>query len=453
MPLVSHAREPSGADPKRERSEGPEVDVALLAWRRKATDVLLIAAATVHLPLVVLAMLGRAGPLPQVEKDIGFAAYVLTAAAALMRRVDYKTRLWVFFLAGYAAIAVTNLASANGPYAQVGLVTLPILVLVLRGAPAAKAAVVTSVTILVAAPLIRGLPGVALRLTVDPTQPSNAHGVDWFRAGVMAAFLFAMMILLDRFHGLLLETLTERIAAQRKMKHEMDERQHLERAIASVSDGERRRLGHELHDGACQQFTAALLHCQVLRRRLQSGELLLDDDFQALSSLLGEGIGEARNIARGLCPLDPDPEALAPALRVLTKRIHEMGTARCEFITAGDVRVADPAMAQHLYRIGQEALSNAIRHAHAGRIAVELRGCDGELNLVVEDDGTGLPPELPTGGLGLQTMAYRARMMDGDLTVSPGSGGGTRVTCRVPRSCGTPAAHDTQGGEPCLPNI
>ncbi len=106
---------------------------------------------------------------------------------------------------------------------------------------------------------------------------------------------------------------------------------------------------------------------------------------------------------------------------------------RCEFITNGDVRVPDPAIAQHLYRIGQEALSNAVRHAHARRICVELRGSDGELILQVQDDGAGLPAERPAGGMGLRTMAYRAQILDGEFAVAPAPGGGTRVTCRVPR--------------------
>jgi two-component system CheB/CheR fusion protein len=231
----------------------------------------------------------------------------------------------------------------------------------------------------------------------------------------------------------------------------MRERQRLEREIAAVGDAERRRLGQELHDGVCQQVTAALLRCQGMESRLKRSGSVSCTDFAPLSSLLAETVDDAHNVARGLCPLDPDPEALAPALRALARRTQEMAGVRCEFLAAGDVRVPDPAMAQHLYRIAQEALSNASRHAHASRIAVELRGGDGELTLQVQDDGAGLPPELPAGGMGLRTMGYRAQIMGGEFTVAPGPGGGARVTCRVPRSAGAPAAANQSGEQRWIP--
>jgi signal transduction histidine kinase len=114
--------------------------------------------------------------------------------------------------------------------------------------------------------------------------------------------------------------------------------------------------------------------------------------------------------------------------------MEELAAVRCEYRTAGDVRVADPEVAQHLYRIAQEALSNAARHAQASRIRVEFRGTDSELTLQVEDDGVGLPAASPAGGMGLRTMRYRAQIMNGELTIGPGPGGGTRVTCGVQHS-------------------
>ena len=123
---------------------------------------------------------------------------------------------------------------------------------------------------------------------------------------------------------------------------------------------------------------------------------------------------------------------------------------RCECMTAGDVRVADPEVAQHLYRIAQEALSNAVRHAKASRIRVVFRGTDSEFTLQVEDDGAGLPVELPASGMGLRTMRYRAQILEGELTVAPAPGGGTLVTCRVPRSEGESGAAGDSGDKQCL---
>jgi signal transduction histidine kinase len=113
--------------------------------------------------------------------------------------------------------------------------------------------------------------------------------------------------------------------------------------------------------------------------------------------------------------------------------------------------VADPEVAQHLYRIAQEALSNAVRHAKASRIRVVFRGTDSEFTLQVEDDGVGLPAASPAGGMGLRTMRYRAQILEGELTVAPAAGGGTRVTCRVPRAGREPGAKHNSGGKRCLP--
>jgi signal transduction histidine kinase len=426
---------------------GPEsaaVEAALVAWRGKAANVLLAASAALYLPALVLLRLGYGPTVGSLVRTLCLTAYLVIAATALLRRVDYRPRLCAYFVATYLVVALGAIVNHRGPYAQVGLVAQPILVLVLCGSAAARVAILASATILASAPFLRVLPGVARALALDPAQTVAPSRLVWFQAAVLAAFLAILWILLDRFHRFLLGAL----AAQCR---EMRERQRLEREIAGISDEERRRLGQELHDGVCQQVTAALLRCQALERRLERGGTLAGADFHPLSSLLAETIDDAHNVALGLCPLEPDPEALAPALRALIKRTGELAAVRCEFLAAGDVWVPDPAMAQHLYRIAQEALSNAVRHAHASRIAVELRGSAGEVTLQVEDDGTGIPAEHPGGGLGLRTMAYRAQILAGELTVTPVAGGGTRVTCRVPRSDSKPSTRDDSGGKQCLP--
>ena len=424
--------------------ESAAVEAALVVWRGKAANILLAASAAVYLPAFVLLRLGYGPPVSSLVRTLCFTAYPVITATALLRRVDYRPRLCAYFVASYLVLALANLANYRGPYAQVGLVAQPILVLVLCGSTATRAAILASATILASAPFLRVQPGVARALALDPAQAAGPSQRVWFQATVLAALLVILWILLDRFHQFLLGAL----AAQCR---EMRERQRLEREIASIGDRERRRLGQDLHDGVCQQVTAALLRCQALERRLERGGSVSDADFGPLSSLLADTIDEAHNIARGLCPLEPEPEALAPALRELTRRTQELAAVRCECMTEGDVRVADPEVAQHLYRIAQEALSNAVRHAKASRIRVELRGTDREFTLQVEDDGVGLPAASPAGGMGLRTMMYRAEILGGELTVAPALVRGTRVTCRVPRSDSEPSTRDNSGGNQCLP--
>jgi signal transduction histidine kinase len=375
-------------------------------------------------------------------KAAGVAAYLVMAAAALCRWVDYRRRVWASFLVLYPALFIASLVAPLGPYAQIGVVTIPIYALVLLGPVAARISIVPSAAIILSVPLLRGQPGIVHLLGFDLAFEATPPGLIWFRVAVQGASLLALLVLLDRFHRLIFDSLTQRVAAQRKVEREMYERRRLEREIAVIGDQERRRLGQELHDGVCQQVTAALLRCQTLERRLDRGGTLSSTDFLPLSSLLAETIDDAHNVARGLCPLEPHPDALAPALRALVKQMHELAEVRCEFRAVGDVCVPDPEAAQHLYRIAQEALSNAVRHAKANRISVELRGNDGKLTLQVEDDGAGMPTSFSIDGMGLRTMAYRAQIINGELTVGPAPSGGTRVVCHVPLAVGVLAAGD-----------
>jgi signal transduction histidine kinase len=243
-----------------------------------------------------------------------------------------------------------------------------------------------------------------------------------------------------------------RVAAQ--LGREMEERRRLEREIAGIGDDDRRRLGQEVHDGVCQELTGALLRCQALDRRVQQGGAANHSDLATLTRLLEEALNDAHAVARGLWPLDPDPGALAPALRSLVRRMAAQTGVSCEFRPFGDVRVCRPEVAQHLYRIAQEALSNAARHAQASHIMLDLVGCDDRLLLRVEDDGVGMPDDGARPGMGLRTMSYRARIMDGELTVERLGERGTRVACNVPRPSsdndgGSEPLSDPARGEPC----
>ncbi len=431
--------------------EGPSMDAALLAWHRKATNVLLIASAAGHLLPVILIAAGYGPRMTPWFRATGLTCYTVMVASAVWLGVNWRVRLGAYFVAAYTTVALASVSPVQGPYASVGLVAQPILALVLCGPIAARVAVVASAVILVSAPFVRILPGVAGALIVDATPPAIPPVVVWFQTAGLGAFLAMLVVLLDRFHRFLLDTLAAQYQAKTDLRREAFERHRLEREVTAIGDEERRRLGRDLHDGVCQDLTAALLRWQALQRSLREGGPASAADFERLTSLLSEAIDEAHDIALGLCPVDPEPDALAPALRALTRRMQETADVHCEFLATGDVRVPDSEMAQHLYRIAQEALSNAVRHAHANRIAVELRGNTGEVALQVEDDGVGLPPDGGGGGMGLRTMGHRAQILGGRLTVTPGPGGGTRVACCVPRPVALPAAPGQPGDEPWIP--
>jgi len=421
-------------------------DISLDDWRRKATDVLLAAGVLVLLPVLVLALLGYGIRATWWFKAFSLVTYLILAAALLVRHVDYRVRVWIMVGAGYCIALLGITAFPERPFFRTMPLLETVIVLVLLGARPARMVTLASIGVYLVATMLHGIPGVAHLLveqgfyTRVPISNLVMHFVS------MTALLIGIMILLERFHFALLQALAtqqqatdglrqetaQRENALRTLEREIDERQRLERELARIGDEDRRRFGQDMHDGVCQQLTGAMLRCQALERRLTRGDLLPAEDLHALSTLLEEAIDEAHNVAQGLQPLEPEPGALVRALRKLAKRTQATGTLHCRFVATGETEMPDPTLAQHLYRIAQEAVSNAVRHAGADQITISLQGGADAVVLQVEDDGIGLPEALPTGGMGMRTMAFRAQIMDGTLTVEPAPNGGLRVVCRAP---------------------
>ncbi len=393
----------------------------------------------VHLPILIPFLAGYGPAMTWTAKATGAAAYLVIVACAVFRRVDQRVRVWAILGAIYAWAIVGVIAQPQGPYIRAVPLIPPLLAIGLLGVRAARVSTLLSAGVLMFVPQLRSLPSVVHLLGGDPGPARVPTSTVWLAGAALTAELVVLMVLLEGFYGFLQQA----VVAQRQSA---EERRRLETEIARAGDDERRRLGHEIHDGVCQQLTGALLRCQALELRLKRGAPLPPEELDALSSLLGESIQEARAVAQGLYPLEPTPDALARALRALAKRTRFTSGIACELRAAGDLLVANPTTAQHLYRIAQEALGNAVSHARAGLITVELRGGDDSLLLQVDDDGVGLPETLPAGGLGLRTMSFRAEILDGDLVVGAAPGGGTRVSCRVPRSACTAPERNQRAG-------
>ena len=229
--------------------------------------------------------------------------------------------------------------------------------------------------------------------------------------------------------------------------HDITTRRRLEREILEASASEQRRIGHELHDGLCQQLTGAAFSAEILARKLQAKAPDAVPAARKLADEIDQAITQARTLARGLNPMEVHADALAAALDDLAGKISSTFGVTCRFLRRGDgegVPGDNNTAATHLYRIAQEAISNAIRHGGAKKIEVTLRAEGGSLSLSVADDGKGFDPhdgaaapqEKPAG-IGLQTMSYRAKMISGILDVRPGRRGGVVVvTCSIPRGNG-----------------
>jgi signal transduction histidine kinase len=255
-----------------------------------------------------------------------------------------------------------------------------------------------------------------------------------WNTGILLAFYSSVIWLLLQLRSLK-DELESRVEARTlSLKQEMAERARLEKEILEISEREQRRIGHDLHDSLCQHLTATAMAGKVLEEKL-NGKLLTDAavDAAKVVELIENGIELARNFARGISPVELEAEGLISAFHELASNIMRLSRVKCFFESDPKVHVQNPFTATHLYRIGQEAINNAIRHGKASRIDISLLSNDGEITLSIEDNGIGLPETRPLNhGLGTRIMAHRAGMIGGSFSVEPNPTGGTLVRCVLP---------------------
>lgn len=214
---------------------------------------------------------------------------------------------------------------------------------------------------------------------------------------------------------------------------DMTERRRLEREILEISGREQQRIGQELHDGLCQELTA-------LSFGLQSLENKLTDEAQAahasavakLTSLVDQTLAQARDLARGLNPINIEAGGLPLALTELAKRLTMLFSIECIFKSNSSTKIDSSEVATQLYRIAQEASSNSIRHGRAKRVVIQLDSVGADHVLSIEDNGVGIELKNPKKtGVGLEIMRYRASLIGGVFEINPISPHGTRVTCTL----------------------
>jgi len=227
----------------------------------------------------------------------------------------------------------------------------------------------------------------------------------------------------------------------RKLREEMQQRfealehaRELERDWVRAAEQEQMRLGQDLHDGVCQTLAALDCAAECLRLDLEADESARVGIATEIKKGLSEATLELRNLARGIYPIWKEDETLVTALSTLVARLNTMCRGRIRFQSNRDYFPHLPETAMHLYRIAQEALQNAMRHANATQIIVEVQANDDGLILTVEDDGCGSGTQKRPDGIGWRTMQYRAHIIGADISISSRSTGGTLVRCTLPSS-------------------
>ncbi len=261
--------------------------------------------------------------------------------------------------------------------------------------------------------------------------------------GLLAFALCQAFALSLRFSGAFaaVEQLSSELAEMNaSLKKEMSESKRLARELVNVSEEERRRISHELHDGLCQQLIGTRLHFSVLRRNL--ADLVGNDPaWEQLSSMLENLTHQAHNLAHGLWPVDGEGSGASPSLEHLATRLAATSGIGIELRENRACKSCSSTAATQLFRIAQEAVTNAVRHACAQHIAISFNCADGAtMQLVVSDDGIGRGRAARSaGGLGIRIMEHRAHSIGGQLAIDDLAQGGTRVSCTARCECSAAA--------------
>ncbi len=203
---------------------------------------------------------------------------------------------------------------------------------------------------------------------------------------------------------------------------------------AGVAD-ERRRLAAEIHDTLAQGLTGIIAQLQVVANTSDEGQAR--EHVHRAIDLARHSLGEARRSVHNLAPVALADAGLPEALKQTVTEWGERTGVRAEFTVTGTAEQLHDEVSATLLRIAQEALSNAARHAHAGRVGVTLSFLTDEVILDIRDDGRGfdplaLPARTHAGGFGLDGMRARAERIAGSLAVESEPGNGTALSARVP---------------------
>ncbi|MEM7013001.1 MAG: PAS domain S-box protein [Verrucomicrobiota bacterium] len=208
---------------------------------------------------------------------------------------------------------------------------------------------------------------------------------------------------------------------------DITERKELEQKVLEISEAEQRRIGQDIHDDLCQQLASIGCLTKVVEQQLKA---IYEDGAESLARI-GEMISQAnvraREIAHGLAPSMLQNEGLPGVLRDLAERTQKSYQVNCVADCPDSISLVDPKITTHLYRIAQEAIGNAVRHAEPTNVKISLQEENGVLSLSVCDDGIGITDPTRSTGMGLLTMAHRAQLLGGEFDLHSSPGGGTKI--------------------------
>lgn len=234
----------------------------------------------------------------------------------------------------------------------------------------------------------------------------------------------------------ILERTKELSTANLSLIREIAQRNEAEKAILDVSNREQRRLGQDLHDGLSQTLAGVKLMTERVKREIQAGTQPESGRVALIEARLSEALTFVDTVSRGLYPVELETNGLMAALDELTKNTARVHPMICTFVCQRPVSLADSAVANHVYRIAQEAMANAVKNGHAQRIRVRLLARGNRVVMTVADNGIGLKNAPVRKGMGIKLMEHRAQIINGRLRFRSGGRAGTFIRCSFPAGPG-----------------
>ena len=215
---------------------------------------------------------------------------------------------------------------------------------------------------------------------------------------------------------------------------DITEKKRLEKMLLEISTNERRRMGHDLHDGLGQHLAGTAFMAKVLEETLAGESSKHAGEAGKLVTLINEGISQTRALAQGLDPVDLEIAGLPAAFQKLAGQTAAQFHLTCDFHCNQERLALESPVGLALFRIAQEGINNATKHGKANHITLELEAGNDQLCLTIRDNGGGFQvEENQVSGMGLRIMRYRASSIGGSLVIHSRINAGTELVCIVPQ--------------------
>jgi two-component system sensor histidine kinase UhpB len=274
-------------------------------------------------------------------------------------------------------------------------------------------------------------------IQVTPLRDGFENIIGWLSSITDITRMKQAEAALRRSHEELESRVRDRTAALSKanaqLQTAMAERRRLEHELLEITEKERRRIGLDLHDDLGQRLSGVALMVKGLQLKLAKQGFADAKEAGKIHKLIEQAMDHASDVAHDLATLDFRDKALPDALRELSQHARNSFRITCRFQSTGDVPVLEGNVVRQLYKITQEALTNAIKHGKARRVGIALATDADKLMLTIRNSGVPFPSVVSrNAGMGLRIMNYRANLIEASIEIKPGKPDGTIVTCKLP---------------------